>query len=1371
MRCQLRWVWSVVILSAAIAPLHGHAESVALSPWTIELKSEPTAACAASALYMPLPGDFFTSAFQYTFLFDKRGTVTLTDHWEQLPPPWLVPDYAEQMERTRAHPIRSRIGMWFDNDETMTVERLTTGAPPSTQYVLGESARVLNALGRSHYLNVGETTSSGAPQNGPRSITAAIRIERGAELSTAMRNCLAALANHRPFKTRLVQSGAASTQAAAHVPLLTQIGRVRSELVALQAAYAPAAQVTAKSIELGRLAATSLDLRTAREALSVAIPIAGTPTRGLTGNESALGELLQVLLQMEKLDDARRIADLLPDARAQAGYASVELRRGAHDAGERHFLKLIARTLGREPANFIALSFLPSSMHYTLPPERLASIRESLLDWSMARLGQEDMVFAAISDSYHGPFLNDVPAFAVADQVFRWVDPAMLRTDATNNIAHARDLGRAAFIRGESLRRAGLLRSVDSDLRYARYELDLAGDSGWAGLARVAHAALMEDLGLHESARTEIMDAVAFVNIEVGRSSLAWIEATALQGEFASADSQPKEAIKYLQSALAQAEQSLSTTHSVTVRLRAQLAELLLAKGELAAAETVLARGFNLAQLPDIADTTASILRKTVDAVAQQERRNSRAAQSVKKTPTPENLELEAKLRDQFAESARLSGVVVTAEYMRETENLRQQARTVAPPPVAPTTESPLENALQGYENALGITKSKDEAALARLELSKLTRLLRVCARKEQSASRRNALELLTEYVQVTNILAQRRRFSTLDTTGTASGYRGHLRNYAGEAAGHGPVMSAEVKEAFETLNQYFSTMAALALPALLPSDLRTSLRGGQEIAGLEALLNQLHATPEDTKDYAGTFELALFETQAASRGEVLAELAARTMLDPAPSDHALAKDPTASRRAVLGEAWLRRERALLRDTIARSADSTDSASTRSEIRRRYLSVTFGTRGIQQVYDTALGTGDMRAIAAGSDAGIRNRLTTTTAKYVATISSLQERLRPREAAIIWFPVGSSLHIFLIRHDRIRWVKTNVKTNEIGIEVSVLRKNIAQALGVLAAKTAPGESDFPIASAYRLYEFLFKPIESDLSDITDIYTAQLGETGGVPLAMLVTAPPSSAAPVWLGDRFALTRMPALINPAVFERRASGSRTTAQTFLGIGDPLLTAVQNSSTSVRGSLLLSQLKQLPNAGRELRSVAQVLGEKNFAHAVITADLATRRTVMNRLRDSKQRVLMFATHGLVGSEYLGPGEPALVLTPDPTDATDDGLLRASDIVNLHIQADLVILSACSTAPAGEDGSEPLAGLASAFLIAGARSVLASHWTLQSDEAEDLTTGMVRAEREQHLGPAAALQESSRQLRHAVGTSHPVFWAPFEVIGFPSSRH
>src|SRR6185295_17935018 len=90
----------------------------------------------------------------------------------------------------------------------------------------------------------------------------------------------------------------------------------------------------------------------------------------------------------------------------------------------------------------------------------------------------------------------------------------------------------------------------------------------------------------------------------------------------------------------------------------------------------------------------------------------------------------------------------------------------------------------------------------------------------------------------------------------------------------------------------------------------------------------------------------------------------------------------------------------------------------------------------------------------------------------------------------------------------------------------------------------------------------------------------------------------------------------------------------------------------------------------------------------------------------------------------------------------DDGLLTASEVTGLKLDADWVILSACNTA-AGDAGGEALSGLARAFFYAGARALLVSHWPVSSDAAVRLTTTAIAAlEADPSIGKAEAMRRA-----------------------------
>ena len=112
--------------------------------------------------------------------------------------------------------------------------------------------------------------------------------------------------------------------------------------------------------------------------------------------------------------------------------------------------------------------------------------------------------------------------------------------------------------------------------------------------------------------------------------------------------------------------------------------------------------------------------------------------------------------------------------------------------------------------------------------------------------------------------------------------------------------------------------------------------------------------------------------------------------------------------------------------------------------------------------------------------------------------------------------------------------------------------------------------------------------------------------------------------------------------------------------------------------------------------------------------------------------ILQFATHGLLSGEseaiLKAKAKPALILTPPKDGATaaepeeDDGLLTASEVAQLELDADWVVLSACNTAAGEKSDAEALSGLARAFFYAKARALMVSHWPVNSAAAVKLTT-------------------------------------------------
>jgi CHAT domain-containing protein len=172
----------------------------------------------------------------------------------------------------------------------------------------------------------------------------------------------------------------------------------------------------------------------------------------------------------------------------------------------------------------------------------------------------------------------------------------------------------------------------------------------------------------------------------------------------------------------------------------------------------------------------------------------------------------------------------------------------------------------------------------------------------------------------------------------------------------------------------------------------------------------------------------------------------------------------------------------------------------------------------------------------------------------------------------------------------------------------------------------------------------------------------------------------------------------------------------------------------------------------------------------LLLGDRATEPMIRQTALD-RYKAIAFATHGLVSGELEGLAEPALVLTP-PAEATpeNDGLLTASKVATLKLDADWVVLSACNTAAGdGTPDADGLTGLAKAFFYAGARSLLVSHWPVWSEATVALTTGAFSAlAQDPSIGRAEALRRSMMAMldpSQPDDFAHPQAWAPFVLAG------
>ena len=146
----------------------------------------------------------------------------------------------------------------------------------------------------------------------------------------------------------------------------------------------------------------------------------------------------------------------------------------------------------------------------------------------------------------------------------------------------------------------------------------------------------------------------------------------------------------------------------------------------------------------------------------------------------------------------------------------------------------------------------------------------------------------------------------------------------------------------------------------------------------------------------------------------------------------------------------------------------------------------------------------------------------------------------------------------------------------------------------------------------------------------------------------------------------------------------------------------------------------------------------------------------------AQYRYVHFATHGLLDSER--PGLSALVLsTVDENGKARDGFLRANDIYNMKLSAELVVLSACQTGLGKEVKGEGLIGLTRGFMYAGAKRVVVSLWSVNDKATAYLMANFYRGMLKDQERPAAALRAAQIEMWKQKKWRSPYYWAAFTM--------
>lgn len=202
--------------------------------------------------------------------------------------------------------------------------------------------------------------------------------------------------------------------------------------------------------------------------------------------------------------------------------------------------------------------------------------------------------------------------------------------------------------------------------------------------------------------------------------------------------------------------------------------------------------------------------------------------------------------------------------------------------------------------------------------------------------------------------------------------------------------------------------------------------------------------------------------------------------------------------------------------------------------------------------------------------------------------------------------------------------------------------------------------------------------------------------------------------------------------------------------------TVKQNAVSTAR-----SKYSRLIFSGQEAEKIALfVPTEKRFAATGLEASL----TNLRKQNLSQYRVLHFATHSSLDPRFNELSGVVLSLI-DEKGNSQDGVWRLTEIYNLRLNAQLVVLSACETALGAEIRGEGLVGFTHAFMYAGAKSVVASLWLVDDRPTFKLMERFYQSMLKENLPPSKALQKAQISMIKEKGLDNPFYWSAFTLQG------
>ena len=387
-----------------------------------------------------------------------------------------------------------------------------------------------------------------------------------------------------------------------------------------------------------------------------------------------------------------------------------------------------------------------------------------------------------------------------------------------------------------------------------------------------------------------------------------------------------------------------------------------------------------------------------------------------------------------------------------------------------------------------------------------------------------------------------------------------------------------------------------------------------------------------------------------------------------------------------------------------------------------------------------------------------------------TVAEIQDELLDRDTLLLvyWLGARGDERSYL-------WAVTPGSLTSYELPPREAVEAAARRVSVLLSASAPGRdgpsrtpavldagSEYGRAAA-ALSEMLLSPVADRLAGKRVVVVPD-GALQYVPFAALPlpSAPGAGHEPVPLIVEHEVVSLPSASSLAALRRDMAGRVPAAKAVAVLADPVFSADdERVKARVRGGTG-ARLPRLPFARREAEAIAAAAGPGAVTMTALGFEASRQTAISPGL--AQYRIVHFATHGVL--DAARPELSGVVFSlVDEQGAPQDGFLRLHDVYNLHLPAELVVLSACRTALGQDVKGEGLIGLTRGFMYAGAARVVASLWQVDDASTSELMGRFYWKMLRDGERPAAALRDAQVAMwREGVWRS-PRDWAGFVLQG------